>query len=98
MMASFILLLDYVRPLLEVDAQIAAHRAFLESQYAAGIFLLSGRQEPRIGGVIMAQATSLAAIEAITQQDPFYISGVAQYTVIEFVPTMSADSLSFLVA
>lgn len=97
-MASFVLLLNYVRPLVEVDAQISAHRTFLETQYAAGNFLLSGRLEPRTGGVIMAQAISRAAIEAITQQDPFYISGVAQYTVIEFVPTMSADSLSFLVA
>ncbi len=92
-MATFVLLLNYVRPLTEVDALISQHKAFLDAHYEAGHFLLSGRKEPRTGGVILARAESKAAIEAIVQQDPFAIAGVAQYEIVEFVPTMSAAEL-----
>ncbi|MBB5192349.1 uncharacterized protein YciI [Silvimonas terrae] len=97
-MATFVLLLEYVRSMEEIDALIPAHIAFLEKHYASGVFLLSGRQEPRTGGVILARASSRDAIEAIAMDDPFAIAGAARYRVIEFLPTRAAQSLSFLTA
>jgi hypothetical protein len=40
----FVLLLTYVKPLPEVDALMREHVAWLDEQYDAGRFLVSGRQ------------------------------------------------------
>ncbi|WP_019143301.1 YciI family protein [Noviherbaspirillum massiliense] len=90
----FVILLNYVKPLEDIDRVIAPHRAFLERHYASGHFLLSGRQEPRTGGVIIAAAKDRAEVEAIVRQDPFHEAGVAEYTIVEFLPTMAAEALS----
>jgi uncharacterized protein YciI len=92
----FLVLLNYIQPLEEIDRLIAGHRAFLERHYASGHFLLSGRQDPRTGGVILARAQDRAELEAILAQDPFSIAGAADYTIVAFVPTMAADQLAFL--
>ncbi|TMV91060.1 GTP cyclohydrolase [Thioclava sp. BHET1] len=89
----FVAELSYLAPMEEVDALIGPHRAFLKEQYAAGHFLASGAKVPRDGGVIIAIGTDIAEIEALFRLDPFYTSGVAQYRVIEFDPTMVADGL-----
>jgi uncharacterized protein YciI len=90
----FVISLTYTAPLDRVDAHLAAHRDFLSAQYARGVFLMSGRKEPRAGGVIIAQAPSRAEVEALVRQDPFHQAGVAAYDITEFVPTMTADALA----
>lgn len=92
----FLILLRYTKPLEQVDRLLDEHRAFLERQYAEGAFLLSGRKEPRTGGVILARAESQDEIERILKEDPFYRENVAEYSVIEFVPTMAAADLAHL--
>ena len=76
----FIVLLTYKLPLAEVERHLAAHREYLDRQYAAGTFLCSGPQNPRTGGVILCRAADLTA------EDPFRIHGVADYEIIEFSP------------
>ena len=76
----FIVLLTYKLPLAEVERHLAAHREYLDRQYAAGTFLCSGPQNPRTGGVILCRAADRAA------EDPFRIHGVADYEIIEFSP------------
>ena len=93
----FVVLLTYTQPLDAVDALVPAHREFLQRMYAAGVFLLSGRKEPRDGGVILAQAASRQELESTLAQDPFHLHGVASYQVIEFLPTMAAPGLQSLV-
>jgi uncharacterized protein YciI len=94
----FVVLLTYTKPLAAVDALLPAHREFLQRMYQEGIFILSGRKEPRDGGVVLASAESAEELESVLVQDPFHIHGVASYQVIEFVPTMSAPALQSLVA
>lgn len=89
----FLILLSYTQPLATLDALLPEHRAFLQRHYAQGHFLLSGRQEPRTGGVIMAQASHRAEIESWIAEDPFQRAGAARYDIIEFVPTMAAGPL-----
>ena len=48
----FLILLTYVRPLDEIDRLVDDHNAYLERNYDAGRFIVSGRREPRIGGVV----------------------------------------------
>ena len=94
----FVVLLTYAQPLTAVDAQLAAHREYLQRQYAAGVFLLSGPKQPRDGGVILARAASVDALRAILAEDPFAVHGVATYEVLQFMPTMSAQGLQSLLA
>ena len=84
----FIAILTYKKPLSEVDKFLAAHRGYLAEHYAAGNFITSGPQTPRIGGVIMIKADNRAAVDSIIAQDPFNINEIADYQIVEFTPTM----------
>lgn len=87
----FIAILTYKKPLSEVDKYLQAHRDYLAEHYAAGDFIASGPQNPRIGGVIMIKANDRDAVNTIISQDPFNINGIADYQIVEFTPTMFCD-------
>ena len=87
----FIAILTYKKPLEEVDRYLQAHRDYLAEHYAAGDFIMSGPQTPRVGGVIMIKATSQAAVDNLIAQDPFKINGIADYQIVEFTPTMLCE-------
>ncbi|MCX3059896.1 YciI family protein [Streptomyces beihaiensis] len=89
----FVLELTYTAPLDRVDALLEEHVAWLNTHYAAGLFLASGRKEPREGGVILAAGADRAAIEELTHSDPFVVAGVCAYRVTEFVATKTAPAL-----
>lgn len=89
----FIAILTYKKPLEEVDRFLAAHREYLSKHYAAGDFIASGPQTPRIGGVIMIKAHERATVDSIIAQDPFNINGIADYQIVEFTPTMFCDDI-----
>lgn len=77
-----------------MDRFVGEHRQFLERHYASGQFLLSGRKEPRTGGVILSVAETRAEIEWIVQTDPFYREQIAEYEIIEFFPSMAVEHLA----
>ena len=87
----FIAILKYKKPLEEVDRFLQAHRDYLAEHYAAGNFISSGPQTPRVGGVIMIKAENRTAVDAIIAKDPFNINGIADYQIVEFTPTMFCD-------
>lgn len=84
----FIAILTYRKPLEEVDRFLQEHRDYLAEHYAAGDFIASGPQTPRVGGVIMIKAENRATVDTIISQDPFNINGIADYQIVEFTPTM----------
>jgi len=92
----FVLLLTYTKPLAEVDALMRPHVAWLDEQYAAGRFLVSGRQIPRTGGVIVARGDDRAEMEALAATDPFVRGGVATCEVIQFRASQAAGTLGDL--
>lgn len=83
----FIFILTYQKPLSEVEKDLEAHREYLDANYSIGKFIASGRQEPRVGGVILCRASSREEAEALVHSDPFYIHQIASYQIIEFIPT-----------
>jgi uncharacterized protein YciI len=89
----FVIELTYTAPLADIDARMRAHMAFLKKYYAAGIFLVSGRQVPRTGGIIIALGDSREQIEAIMAEDPFCQHGLAEVRVIEFRASQRADDM-----
>ena len=92
-----VVLLTYTAPLDEIDAAMKAHMAWLDKGYAEGIFLASGRQMPRIGGVILSRGHK-AEVDALIASDPFVASGKAEVQVIEFNASQAADGFGGLVA
>ncbi len=80
----FVIMVNYIKPLSEIDAHLEAHRRFLDEGYAEGYFLASGPRVPRTGGVILAKAASAEQLKAFLEKDPFSRSGIATYDVVEF--------------
>jgi uncharacterized protein YciI len=89
----FVIELTYKAPLADIDARMRAHVAFLKKYYAAGNFLVSGRQVPRTGGIIIALADSREQIESIMAEDPFCKHGLADVRIIEFRASQRAPDM-----
>ncbi|WP_406224515.1 YciI family protein [Streptomyces canus] len=89
----FVLELTYTAPLDAVDAVLPAHVAWLDEQYERGVFLASGRKNPRDGGVIIAVAEDRSRIQETVAGDPFVTAGVCSYRVTEFAATKTAPAL-----
>ncbi|MGO1908171.1 MAG: YciI family protein [Brevibacterium linens] len=82
----FLIVLDYVADLSDVDAALGAHNEWLDKQYEDGLFVGSGRREPRVGGVVLAHGDR-TEVEAAVANDPFAVRGLAEHTIIEFHPS-----------
>jgi uncharacterized protein YciI len=82
----FVIIITYKKPLDIVDQHLAAHRSFLEKGYKEDLFVVSGPQHPRTGGVIISQIKDRDHLEKVLQNDPFYINDIADYKLIEFEP------------
>ena len=91
----FILSLTYKVDLAEVDRHLEAHIAWLKAGYEEGLFLASGRKNPRTGGIILARGDR-ALIDAAIASDPFSLHAVADYEVTDFSPTTTVPSLEML--
>jgi uncharacterized protein YciI len=92
----FIVSVTYQAELEDIEAALPLHREWLEQHYAEGVFVLSGRQVPRIGGVILATGVSRSDLNRRLAQDPFHLQQLATYAVVEIEPTMAVDALAFL--
>lgn len=90
----FIISINYVKPLKEVEIVLSQHIEWLKKNYNLGIFIASGRKVPRTGGIILAKSIGRVKLDQILKQDPF--NAVAEYQVTEFSPSMSIDSLAEL--
>ena len=80
----FIINLTYIEPLEVVEKHLQEHINFLNHYYAEGLFIASGRKNPRTGGIILMQAENKEVVQEIIRQDPFYKNKIAQYDIIEF--------------
>ena len=83
----YIVNLNYIKEVSEVEKHLEEHIKFLEKYYEMGKFICSGRKNPRIGGVILLNAESLSEVESIILEDPFNINEIAEYEITEFFPT-----------
>ena len=83
----FVVVIHYTKPLAEVDAARPAHIEWIKKYSDAGTIVLSGRQTSAGGGVVIAEAPSRAALDAILAEDNYIKAGVARHEVIEFAPT-----------
>lgn len=89
----FVIELVYKVDLAQIDGAMKAHMAWLNTHYAAGTFVMSGRKVPRDGGIILAVGHDRTKIEAIVREDPFVARGLADYRLVEFRASQRADDI-----
>ena len=89
----FVIELIYKVDLAEIDANMAAHVAFLNKYHASGHFLVSGRKIPRDGGIILAAGKTRQQMQTIVEEDPFVARGLADFRIIEFRASQRANDI-----
>jgi uncharacterized protein YciI len=89
----FIVDLHYIVPLEVLDSHMAEHVKFLQKYYKQNVFLTSGRKVPRTGGIILAMTETRAELDAIIQEDPFYIHKLAEFSITEFLTSQMHPDL-----
>lgn len=82
----FIIILRYIKPIEDIDSARPEHLLFLDKYYDNGVFLASGMQNPRTGGVIIAKCEKRADLEKIILEDPFSKLALAEFQIFEFYP------------
>lgn len=92
----FIIDLNYVAPLEEIDKHMFDHVQYLKKYYEENLFLASGRKVPRTGGVILCLAESEQEVNRIIAEDPFYKHKLAEFKVTEFLASQSHPDLAAL--
>jgi uncharacterized protein YciI len=85
-MKFFVVEITYTAPLTEIDRVLQTHREFLQTGYDQKRLLLSGPQNPRKGGVVIARGESLEEVQAFFARDPYQMNKLATYRFIEFTP------------
>jgi uncharacterized protein YciI len=92
-MKHFVVEITYTSPLDKIDETLPLHRAFLQTGYDKGWLLMSGPQEPRTGGIVIARAPSKGALEEFFKTDPYQQRGQATYRFIEYNPVKYASQI-----
>ncbi|WP_337021955.1 YciI family protein [Pantoea anthophila] len=90
----YVVFLNYIRPVEEVETLLAGHIDWLNRYFDADIFIAAGRKDPRTGGMLLVRDIERERLEAILAEDPFV--AVAQYEVIKVNVTRAAEAFSGL--
>jgi uncharacterized protein YciI len=93
----FIISLTYKTSLENVERYIPEHNLFLQKYYDSGLFITSGRKEPRTGGIIIANTFSKQETQKIVSEDPFHVHQIADYEIIEFIPSKYNENFKFFI-
>lgn len=82
----FVVLMQYTKPLADVDAVRAEHLRHVEAAAERGLVLAWGRRDPPSGGVQICAAPDRATVAAFVAEDPYVKAGVATPEIVEFKP------------
>lgn len=92
-MSVFVLIARYTRPAEEVDRMLDDHKAWITRNQEAGRILMTARQVPLTGGLILAAGDSADEMRRMIADDPFHASGAAEYDVLEFQPVRVTEGM-----
>ena len=92
----FIINLTYKKDIAAIDELMKVHVTYLRKYYKLNKFIVSGRQVPRKGGIILCYAGSVKEVESIVEEDPFVQQGAATYKIITFNASMSSSNFKLL--
>jgi uncharacterized protein YciI len=90
-MKYFVVEVTYLVPIEKILTVRSEHRAYLQKGYAGNMLLMSGAQSSGKGGVVIARAKSLSALESFFKKDPYQVQHLASYRFIQFEPAASQE-------
>ncbi|MHC1737802.1 MAG: YciI family protein [Ignavibacteriaceae bacterium] len=93
-MKHFIIIITYTAPIEEINKVVESHRAFLQKGYDSRLILMSGPQNPKSGGIVLARGKSKDELVNFFLEDPYKINQLAEYRFIEFNPVKHQPFLS----
>lgn len=91
-----IVIIRYRTPIEAVLKEQEAHRAYLRQLKAQGTLVAAGPMEPRFGGIFLVRVPDdapHAALDAIRDNDPYFVAGVAQYELIPWNLVIGKEDL-----
>ncbi|WP_159593373.1 YciI family protein [Chelativorans xinjiangense] len=92
----FVVLLRFSENKAKAPQFMEAHKAWIQRGIEDGVFLLVGSLEPNAGGALLAHATTLPALQARVNEDPFVAENVVGAEILEITPNRTEERLSFL--
>ncbi len=92
----FIIQLKFSEHKSKASQFMAGHKEWIQQGFDDGIFLVAGSLQPNRGGAIIAQDTSLPAIQERVNRDPFLVEDIVTAEIIEITPSRTDERLNFL--
>lgn len=92
----FIVTLRFATHKAQAGPLMGAHAEWLQRGFDDGVFVLAGSLVPGLGGAIVAQGTTLAALQQRVGRDPFVAHGVVHAEILEIEPSKADHRLQFL--
>lgn len=92
----FIILLRFSENLPRASEWMDGHNAWLARGFADGVFLLAGSLQPKLGGAILAHATTLPELQARMSDDPFVAERIVDAEILSITPGKTDERLAFL--
>ena len=93
----YIIFLSYKASVEKINGELGNHKKFLDGQFSLGNIHASGSLVPRIGGIMLSKMKNKDELEKVLQNDPFNKNNLADYDIIEFMPTRTCKELEFLI-
>ena len=92
----FIVLLRFSDNKAQAGQFMEGHNAWIKRGFDDGVFLLAGGLQPSAGGGIVANGTTLEALSARVNEDPFVAENVVTAQILEITPAKADQRLEFL--
>jgi len=92
----FIVFLRFSENRAQAGRFIDGHKDWIQRGLEAGVFLVVGSLQPNAGGAILAHGTTLAALQARVDEDPFVAEKVVSAEILEITPARTDPRLGFL--
>ena len=89
----FIVLLRFSANKSRAGEFMPGHKAWIQSGFDDGVFLLVGSVKPSAGGAILAHRTTLPELQKRVSEDPFVAEQVVTAEVLEIEPSRVDDGL-----
>ncbi|MFH0735897.1 MAG: YciI family protein [bacterium] len=86
----FIVSITFTSPITEVEKHLSAHLEYVKVQHENNNFIAAGPKTPLTGVIILSKLKIKEELESIMFKDPYYIAGLADYQITEFIPSMTA--------
>ena len=87
----FVVTIEYIKPIDQIEKATDEHRAFLKELQAAGKLIASGPFNPRTGGLLLLKTDTPIQAEMMLRGDPFNVKGLASYSIRQWKPVIGEE-------